>query len=68
MSFSKGSTNSKDLSKQLKIIIKKLYDYGFKAVTIVCDQDTANMAALNILMNETEEKYLKCGKNYTGGF
>lgn len=67
-SFCKGSTKSKDLSKQLKIIIKKLCDCGLKVVATVCDQGTSNMAALNILMNETRQNYLKSGKNYTGGF
>lgn len=67
-SFCKGSSKTADLYKQLKSIIKSLNDIGLNVVATVCDQGATNMAALNLLMKATEGNYLRCGKNYPGGF
>lgn len=51
-----------NLSIAIKDVIKAVQETGLKVISIVCDQDKTNVSAINTLMKETEEKYLRMNK------
>lgn len=57
-----NSVKSPNLSVAIKDVIKAIQGTGLKVVSIICDQAQANVSAINILMKETEEKYLRLNK------
>lgn len=67
-SFCAGTTNTQSLKNQLKIILKKILETGLKVVSTTCDQGSTNIAAINALINDTKAEYLRCGKDFKGGF
>lgn len=66
--FCSGSTKSAELKAQIKKIIKKVQKTGLEVVATICDQGASNMAAINMLLKETREVYIRTGKPYTEGF
>nr|XP_049704773.1 uncharacterized protein LOC126056285 [Helicoverpa armigera] len=66
--FCAGSTNTISLKNQIKIIVTKILETGLKVVSVTCDQGTSNIAAINLLIKETKEKYLRNNKEYKEGF
>ena len=67
-SFCAGSTKTANLKCQIKTILKEIMAAGLKVVATTCDQGATNMAAINALINETKQQYLRNGIEYTGGF
>ncbi|CAB3253325.1 unnamed protein product [Arctia plantaginis] len=57
--FCAGSTSKAELAAQIKNIIRKLNSAGFKVMGTICDQGCANVSAINYLIEQTKEKYLK---------
>ncbi|CAB3252444.1 unnamed protein product [Arctia plantaginis] len=57
--FCAGGTSKAELAAQIKNIIRKLNSAGFKVMGTICDQGCANVSALNYLIQQTKEKYLK---------
>lgn len=67
-SFCSGTTSSSSLKKQIKLILKKIIGTGLKVLSVTCDQGSTNMAAINLLIKETKEEYVKKNKEFKGGF
>lgn len=66
--FCQSSTPTKDLKQIIQGCIEKLQETGLKVVATVCDQGTTNVAAINSLMRDTKEQYLRREEEYRGGF
>nr|XP_023019228.1 uncharacterized protein LOC111508042 [Leptinotarsa decemlineata] len=47
------------MKQLLTEIIRKLINIDLKPLTVICDQN--NISVINSLMNDTKEKYLRCG-------
>lgn len=67
-SFCTGSTRRLDLKKYLKNVIEEVENTKLRVVATVCDQGATNLAAINSLLTDTKEKYLKENKQWQGGF
>lgn len=65
--FCAGSTKTINLKEEIKKNICKLQEVGFTVLATVCDQGTTNVAAINSLIKETKEKYLRQNKPYPEG-
>lgn len=65
--FCSGSTKTINLKKQIEEIILKLQETGLKVVATVCDQGKFNVTAINYLIKQTREKYLKNNQSYPDG-
>lgn len=63
-----GSTKTMELKTQIKTVIKKVQETGLKVVATVCDQGTSNVAAINALLKETRETFLRNGQESKDGF
>jgi len=64
-----GTMDSTNLSIIIKNIIKAVQSTGLTVVSTICDQAPTNVAAINRLYKETNEKYIKEGKeNKAFGF
>ncbi|KAL0881407.1 hypothetical protein ABMA27_001275 [Loxostege sticticalis] len=63
-SFCSATTPTTDLVFQIKSIIKKLNSVGLKVVATICDQGSTNVSAINWLINETRQNYLREGKTF----
>lgn len=61
-SFCAATTPKIDLARQIKGIIRKLNSIGFKVIATVCDQAATNVAAINVMIEETRCNYLKKGE------
>jgi len=57
-----GSMDSTHLSIIIKNVIKAVQSTGLTVVSTICDQAPTNVAAINRLYRETNEKYTKEGK------
>lgn len=66
--YKSSKSKSWELVKLIKLVISKVQQTGLKVVAVVCDQGTTNMSAINILLKQTRESYLKEGKEWKGGF
>lgn len=58
-SFCSGSTPKLELAMQINKITTKLQEVGLKVITTVCDQGATNTSAINHLIKNTRETYLK---------
>jgi len=61
--FCNGATRAVQLVQCIKQWLTVLVKCGFKPVATVCDQGGPNIAAINILIKEANEKRLKQHKN-----
>lgn len=59
--FVNGATKSPDLMTIIKLIIRKCHSIGLNVVATICDQGSNNQAAINTLVKDTKEKYLRKG-------
>ncbi|XP_076250082.1 uncharacterized protein LOC143189952 isoform X2 [Rhynchophorus ferrugineus] len=55
--FTDGPINAIDLKDLIKKIIRKCHECGLSIVATVCDQGSANVAAIKILLQETQEYF-----------
>lgn len=62
--FCSGSTSSMELSRLLKEVIKELHSAGLTVLATICDQGTTNVSAINTLIKQTKEKYLRKNEEY----
>lgn len=60
--FVSGATKKNDIAYIIKMIVRKCVSIGLNIVATVCDQGSNNQAAINALVQETREKYLRIGK------
>ncbi|KAK9678986.1 Transposase protein [Popillia japonica] len=67
-SFSNGPTKSIDLKNMLVEVIRECQNIGLKVMATVCDQGSANQAAINSLLRETREQCQRanCDSKYVG--
>lgn len=63
-SFCAGSTEKTELVRQLKEVIQKLHETGLNVLATVCDQGASNKSAINYLIKETREKYLRLNRDW----
>lgn len=63
-----GNMDSTHLSIIIKEVIKAVQLTGLTVVSTVCDQAPTNVAAINRLLKETNEKYVTEGKQSRFGF
>jgi len=61
-----GTMDSINLSNKIKDIIKAVQSTGFAVASTICDQTPTNVAAINKLYKETNEKFNK--ENRAFGF
>lgn len=66
--FCSGTTKAIGLKTHIKNIITDLQKTGLKITTTVCDQGSSNVAAVNLLLKETREWFLRENRNFTDGF
>lgn len=63
-SFCSGTTKTIELKNLIKTIIEEVHHCGFKVLATICDQGTTNISAINQLIKETKENYLKKSKTH----
>lgn len=63
--FSKGPVKALKLKHLLKSIIMECQNIGLEVVATVCDQGTTNQTAINMLVKETNESFLRKGEENT---
>ncbi|KAF0683086.1 Uncharacterized protein FWK35_00037708, partial [Aphis craccivora] len=61
-----GNMDSTHLSTIIKEVIKAVQSTGLKVVSTICDQAPTNVAAINRLLKETNEKYTTEDKEVQG--
>ncbi|KAF7287334.1 hypothetical protein GWI33_001694 [Rhynchophorus ferrugineus] len=61
--FTDGPINAIDLKDLIKKIIRKCHECGLSIVATVCDQGSANVAAIKILLQETQEYFSQRNEN-----
>lgn len=61
-SFSAGSTRKEVFSQLIQQINRELSRIGFTVMATVCDQGTSNVSAINYLIEDTRQKYLRNNK------
>ncbi|CAK1593758.1 unnamed protein product, partial [Parnassius mnemosyne] len=66
--YCSGSTKAVELKVHINNIVKKVQKTGLKVVATICDQGTSNVAAITMLIKETQEVYVRNGKIYREGF
>lgn len=59
--FTKSGMKTPDLVVALKEVIRAVQSTGLKIIATVCDQAPTNVAATNILLQETNEYYIRRG-------
>ncbi|KAF0746755.1 THAP-type domain-containing protein [Aphis craccivora] len=57
--FCKSTTSSHDLANQIRNVLKAVQSTGLKIVATISDQGATNIAAINILKNDTTAHYLR---------
>ncbi|XP_074033220.1 transposable element P transposase [Leptinotarsa decemlineata] len=57
--FSNGPIEVLQLKKLIKDIIKECFIIGLNVIATVCDQGTTNASAINMLLQETKEVFLR---------
>jgi len=62
--FCKCTTYSHDLANQIRNVLKALQSTGLKIIATISDQGATNMAAINILKNDTKTHYLRRNLEY----
>lgn len=67
-SFCAGTTKTHSLKEQIKLIIENVQKTGLKVICTVCDQGTTNIAAINSLIDDTKQFYMRRGEEWVGGF
>ncbi|XP_047027534.1 uncharacterized protein LOC124641571 isoform X2 [Helicoverpa zea] len=67
-SFCAGSTKTSDLKRLIKTVVQAVEETTLQVVATICDQGATNVAAINALLRETKEKYLKRNEEWRGGF
>ncbi|KAB0800837.1 hypothetical protein PPYR_06576 [Photinus pyralis] len=60
--FSSGPVTSENLKYQLTEVIKNCLEIGLDVVATVCDQGASNQAAINSLIKDTREHFLREGQ------
>lgn len=59
--FCDSQTKSPQLVRCVKQIINAIHESGFKILATVCDQGSSNVAAINMLIQDTARKLWKQG-------
>jgi hypothetical protein len=62
--FCAETTKTIHLKKMIQTVTKKIQECGLKVVATICDQGVTNVAAINLLLKETEEMYVRKGEDY----
>ncbi|CAK1591441.1 unnamed protein product [Parnassius mnemosyne] len=62
--FCQSATKSHILKALIIDIIRRLRECGLIIVATICDQGTSNVSAINSLIKDTKEKYLRHNKVY----
>jgi hypothetical protein len=62
--FVQASMTAAELCKNLKIVIRRVLEAGFKVVTTVCDQNATNVSAINMLKTESMNDFKRQGLEY----
>ncbi len=60
--FSSGSLSSAEIAKHLKLVIRTLESIGLVVTATVCDQGSSNIAAINAVVRETQQKLIREGR------
>lgn len=63
-----GGASALQLKPIIENILEKLIDIGLTPIVTVCDQATANVKLVNMLIDQTNEHYIRNGINHTGSF
>lgn len=66
--FCSGSTKATKLKAHIKDFINNIQQTGLTVVATICDRDASNLSAINSLLNDTKEHYLKNNCEYREGF
>lgn len=66
--FCHGSTKTVQLKAQIETVIKKVQETGLQVIATVCDQGASNIAAVNQLVRQTREKYLRTSQEIREDF
>lgn len=61
--FCEGTTRSRVLKNLIKEVIEELRAIGLTVISTVCDQASANCSAINQLIQETKEDYIRRGES-----
>lgn len=60
--FSSGNLSSAEIAKNLKLVIRTLEEIGLVVTATVCDQGSPNVAAINAVVRETQQKLVRQGR------
>ena len=60
--FTEGGMKTDQLAKTIKKVVMSCQNVGLNVKSIICDQGSANIAAVNKLYNETKEYFIRKGE------